>query len=128
MSEVLIEQKEYSSEQARDKLWTFMESEREATRVSSPKSSTTHFLFTPGFPLPGSMDKEDLLRIPDDEVIIFSKAYDRALTKEEFDAYNKKFPGEEENDIMNTDPLRYALLLFVRSRMTVPDTTRSEGT
>ncbi|MDP3770639.1 MAG: hypothetical protein U1A25_03410 [Candidatus Sungbacteria bacterium] len=128
MSEVLIEQKEYSPENARNKLWTFMESEREATRVLSPKSSLEHFLFTPGFPLPGSIVKEDLVRIPNDEVIIFSKAYDGTLTREEFDAYNKKFPGEEENDIMNIDPLRYALLLFVRSRMTVPDMIRSEGT
>lgn len=125
MAESIAEQKEYSPEEARDKLWTFIESEREATRVVPPGLTRAHFLFTPGFPLPADIVKEDILRIPDDEVIMFSKAQDGVLTKEEFNAYNKIFFDAEKSPT-TIDPLRHALLYYVRSRMSTPEVNISE--
>ena len=75
--------------EARSELWQFIQSEKTTKKVLPPESTSWYFLFTPGFPLPGSLVEEDLLRIPDDEVIIFSEAHDGALTREEFDAYSR---------------------------------------
>lgn len=106
-------------EDSRDTLWKFIEKARERTRVRTGDSS--HFFLSPGFPLPGHIVKEDLIRIPDDEILTFSKAREGTLTKEEFDAYNKKFPEINEENIATADPLRYALLYYIRSRIDRPE-------
>ena len=116
MKENFPSHNEYSSDQGRDKLWTLIETEREATRVPSPDGTRAHFFLPPGFPLPSHLVREDLARIPDDEIIAFSKAHEGALTQEEFDLYNKKFL-EIENDPVNLDPLRHALLYYIRDQM-----------
>lgn len=110
---------EETPEDSRDTLWKFIEEARERTRVL--KGTSSHFFLSPGFPLPGHIVKEDLLRIPDDEVLTFFKAQEGTLTKEEFDAYNKKFPEINEENLAAIDPLRYALLYYIRSRMDIPE-------